>query len=187
MELTFENTLTFTDGNKTCHSHEPNNTFTEFYLGETRVGNKDADPVYGNFSALSFVGKPRRLTHQPVKNFGVKTFPHVGSYGFYTPIYSPTSFVVIPINRQQSTDAAPVVTLTDTGTDIHVEIEGNHTCYRIEVRLDYFATEFITYDTNFYFTPMYTGTCTITVTGFSNEISLMSAPFETEMVLTDRT
>lgn len=187
MQLSFATELTFNEGLKTCLSHEPDNTFTAFFLKDKRIGNKSADPIDGNFVDLVFAAEPRRMTANPAKDFGVKTFPHFGSFGYYTPLYGATSIMLIPINRKQDKRNMPDVVITDTGTTIHLAITGDYECYRIIVRLDYFATEYITYDDEFDFVPMYTGDCIITVIGHSNETSVTSKPFEQEMALVDRT
>ncbi|MEG1543066.1 MAG: hypothetical protein RR382_00885 [Tannerellaceae bacterium] len=187
MELVFPTTFTSSDGTPMFLGHETDNTLVEYFMSANRLKNKSVMPPGGNYDDLVFVSEPGRITANPVKDFGIKSFPHVGAFGFYTPLYHPTSIVVIPINRKGEEREAPGVTITDTGTTIHVEIVGDYTCYRIAVRLDAFATEFITYATSFDFTPMYTGDCIITVTGHSNEISVTSKSFETTMALTDRT
>lgn len=187
MQLTFVSAQVFTDGSLTFLGHETDNTLIEYFMAKGRLANKSVKPPGGNYDNLVFVDEPNRITATPVKDFGIKAFPHVGAYGFYTPLYRDSSIVVIPINRKGEERKAPEVTITDTGTTIHVEIVGDYTCYRIAVRLDAFATEFISYATSFDFTPMYTGECIITVTGHSNEISVTSKSFETTMALTNRT
>lgn len=187
MELTFPVTFTSSDGTTTFFGHEPDNTLMKYFLKDKRVANKSCAPPGDNYDGLTFVDEPRRLTASPVKDFGIKSFPHIGAYGFYTPLYHPTSIVVIPINHKDTEGEAPQVVITDTGTTIHLAITGKYDCYRISVTLDYFTTEFITYATTFDFLPMYTGNCTITVVGHSNEIAITSKPFETVMSLTNRT
>ena len=187
MELNLTEMFTFTEGSKTFMSHEPDNTFIEYFMADNKLGNKSAMTSFGVFDGLVFNNEPRRITPQPVKDFGVKSFPHFGSYGFYTPIFTPTSIAVIPINRKQDNYDIPDVVITDTGTTIHLSINGYYECYRIVVRLSYFATEFITYDSEFDFIPMYDGECSITVTGHSNEISVISKTYETSMTLANRT
>jgi len=187
--LTFENALTFTDGQETFCGEESNGLFIEFFLSSGRLGNKSCYPPTGQFNDLTFVDEPRRITPELVKDFGIKTFPHFGIYGFYTPQYSPTSIVVIPINKNNNAakHPAPEVVITDTGTTIHLAITGDYECFRIIVRLTAFATEFVTYDDQFDFLPMYTGDCSITVIGFSNEISIQSEPYIEIKTLVDRT
>lgn len=188
MNLTFENTLTFADGTKTYLGEEPNGLFTEFFMSADRLFNKSCYPIMGQFDALTFLEEPKRITVDAVKDFGVKTFPHFGAYGFFTPKYSPWSLVVIPINKTTGIKhQIPEVVITDTGTLIHLDITGEYDCYRIIIRKAYFATEYVTYDEQFDFLPMYTGDCEITVIGFSNEISIQSEPFSVIMSLTDRT
>lgn len=187
MELTFEISMTHDDGGKTFCGHEPNNVFIKYYQESQRLGNKSAEPYLGDFTNLTFKSEPRRITHHTVKNFGVKSFPRLGAYGFYTPSYAETSFMVVPINRQFPYHDIPEVTITDTGTTIHLRINGDYECYRIIVRKDYFATEFITYDTEFEFIPMYDGECLISVYGHSNEIAVTSNPYEEYIILEDRT
>jgi hypothetical protein len=183
VELQIELSFTSSNGGKTFHGHDPNNDFAAYYQNGNKLGNKYTKPLMGNFTDLSFEEKPRRITHQPVLDFGVKSFPRYGAYAFYTPQYGTSSFMVMPINRQTQYEDAPEVTITDTGTTIHLNIDGDYECYRIIVRKDNFATEFITYDTEFDFTPMYVGECLISVYGHSNEITVTSNPYEEYITL----
>lgn len=189
MILIFENALTFTDGQETFCGEEPSGLFTKFFISASRLGNKSCYPFMGQFDALTFAEEPRKITPELVGDFGIKTFPHFGAYGFYTPQYASTSLVVIPINKTNNAakQPAPEVIVTDTGTTIHLAITGDYECFRIIVRLAAFAAEFITYDDQFDFLPMYTGDCSITVIGFSNEISIQSEPYIEIKTLVDRT
>lgn len=186
MELIFKKILTLNDGSKTFLSHEPTNDFIEYYMDGKRISNKSTKPFMGDFDDLTLRREPRRMTSQAVVDFGIKTFPKIGSYGYYTPMYTPGSMVVIPINRLHQFSSIPVVTVTDVDPEIHLDISGNYDCYRIVIRNDYVATEFITYNKEFDFIPMYTGTCTLSVIGHLDEIAVTSQPFELEMELVDR-
>lgn len=187
MELSIELSFTTDEGNKIFHGHEPNNDFVAYYMNDERIGNKYSVPIMGIFTDLVFVKEPRRMTPHRVKDFGIKSFPRYGSYGFYTPKYGTSSIMVIPINREFPLTDAPVVTITDTGTLVHLDIAGpEYECYRIIVRNDDFAEEFITYDNEFDFLPMFDGECYIAVYGHSNEITVTSNPYEEWVTLVDR-
>lgn len=187
MELTLELVMIHNNGGKTFHGHEPNNNFVAYYQNGNRLGNKYSEPFMGDFTDLTFKEEPRRITHHSVRDFGVKSFPRYGAYGFYTPKYGTSSFMVIPINRQFPYHDIPEVIITDTGTTIHLSINGDYECYRVIVRKDDFATEFITYDTEFDFIPMYDGECLVSVYGHSNEITVTSNPYEEYITIVDRT
>lgn len=189
MELQFELSMTFDEGGKTFLGHEPNNDFVAYFMNNKRIGNIYTQPNLGDFTDLTFHAEPRRMTPHPVKDFGIKSFPRFGAYGFYTPLYTPGSIMVFPINAIQDAmfNEAPGVVITDTGTTMHVVITSDYECHRIVVRQGYFAEEFVTYDTEFDFTPMYDGECTISVIGHSNEIAVTSLPYETTMTLINRT
>lgn len=187
MKLTFQITQTRNNSGKTFYGHEPNNDFIEYYLGGDKLFNESTQPYMGDFEGLAYVKEPGRITPHSVRDFGIKSYPGFGAYGFYTPKFGTSSFMVIPINKRSSYGAAPEVTIVDTGTTIRLDIIGDYECYRIIVRQEAFAEEFITYDTMFEFIPMFNGECLISVIGHSNEISITSDPYVESISLVDRT
>jgi hypothetical protein len=191
MELTFEYELLSEKDSIIALAQEPDALFTKFFISSGRLSNEATKVDGGVFSDLGFRHTPRLITAQPVVDFGIKAFPHIGAYGFYTPKYRQTSIAVVPIYRDNVLYPAPIVTLTDTGTMIQVSISNEedvaYECYRIVIRHDDLAAEFVTYNTEFDFMPMFDGECFITVRGHTNEISVTSDAFETDMVLEKRT
>jgi len=189
MNIVIETSLEFVDKSSVHFGQEPNGSLISYYaLGET-LDNEIVEAVSEDFKGMTFVEEAQRITLQRVKDFGIKTFPHFGALGFFTPKYGTSSVIEAPINRAYERSTAPEVVVTDTGTTIHLVITSSmeYECYRIVVRNGDFATEFITYDETFDFTPMYTGSCDILVIGHSDEISVTSEPYRKTMALVDRT
>lgn len=187
MEMVLSKAMELTLGNKTQLAHEPDNLFMSYYEQDERLDNAEAYPDQGQFVDLVFAHEPRMITPHKISDFGVKSFPRMGAYAYYTPLHEANSYMVIPIHKKHTQGDPPTVHITDTGTIIKVAIEGDYECYRIIVRQDYLAEEFVTYTSPFEFIPMFTGSCLITVLGHSNEISVTSRPVYIEMELEDRT
>lgn len=184
MQLTFENILTY-ENKKNMHlAHNPDNKLLSYYQDGLFLKAAGAYPPGGNYEDLAFIGEPNTMTSGPVKDFGLKSFPHIGAYGYYTPMYQPTSIVVYPLNKVQERTYAPSVEVSVDGLHISLEITANYECYRIILRKEYFAVEFITYDNNFEFDSPYTGECFLSVIGHSREISTTSTPWEQLITLT---
>lgn len=152
MELTFEEVLTFDNKELLQFGHEPDDLFIGYYLKDRRLENQSSDPYMGDFSNLDWqTREARRITASPVSNFGIKTFPQFGAYGFYTPLYGDgTSRVVAPINPKRGLKAEPTLELAQDETTVTVKITDSrnisYKCYRIMFRDGHFAYEFITYD-----------------------------------------
>lgn len=177
MEIVFETTIASTNGEPTFYSHEPSNAFIRYYLSAYRLGNKSAVPELGIFDDLVFEDEQPRMSVRPTTNFGIKSFPRFGSYGFYTPRFHTSSIMLVPINRSRTLADLPEVTVTDNTTTIHLALAG-YECYRIIIRKDQFTTEYVTYESEFEFAPPYTAPYSITVVGHKDEISVTSHPFE---------
>lgn len=152
MSLTFE--LQYTEPNLKSLKigHENDNLLVQYFLdNDNRLNNRSAVPTNGIYNDLIFSREARRITAVPVSNFGIKTFPQFGAYGFYTPLYGDgTSRVVAPINPKSNLRPEPSLVLTQDETTVTVEItdptEITYKCYRVMFREGHFAHEFITYD-----------------------------------------
>lgn len=153
MKLEFETIIYDAHKLKIGFGHEPDNLFIQYYMDEQeRLSNQTADPGMGDFTNLDWKEAARRITASPVTNFGIKTFPQFGAYGFYTPKYGDgTSRVIAPINPKRPTNQAPYVELEAVGNgEVLVKVKDpsriQYDCFRIMFRQEWFATEFITYD-----------------------------------------
>ena len=152
MSLTFE--LQYTEPNLKSLKigHENDNLLVQYFLdGDDRLNNRSTVASNGIYDDLTFSREARRITAVPVTNFGIKTFPQFGAYGFYTPKYGDgTSRVLAPINPKRSTNQKPYVELEQVGTEVVARIKDpsiiQYDCFRIMFRQEHFATEFITYD-----------------------------------------
>lgn len=179
--------------------NEPDNLFTKYFKKGRHVVNESVRPYRGDndvykeldYTDLQFENEPSRLTTEAVSAFGVKNFPQYGSYGWYTTLYSKRTKVLAPVNKKRSTYHQPQINVDQTEELVTLTITDpvsvSYDCYRIEVRYELFATEFVTYERTFSFVPMYTGPCTITIIGHRNDIAISSLPLEYEIVLVDKT
>jgi hypothetical protein len=180
MQLLFEIDRVDTPNNsKMCISHEPNNLLTKYYVSGGHLNNEECKPYRGDFTTLTFVPKPRKVTPAAVLDFEVKTFPFFGAYGFYVPKYGAAAKILVPLRAPASVYPAPAVVVTiDTG-DITVTItENEYECHRIILYQGDVAQEFVTYDLVHTFEAAFTGSCTIQVVGHAQEIAVTSEAYE---------
>lgn len=174
MELTFEEVLTFDNKDRLQFGHEPDNLFIEYYLRDKRLENQSSDPYMGDFNNLDWKTEARRITAVPVSNFGIKTFPQFGAYGFFTPKYGDgTSKIISPINKKRSINEQPYLEITQIGPNVKVNIyhprSNVYDCYRIMFRDEWFATEFITYDLEFITDSLPPAEYDVTAIGYSDK------------------
>lgn len=175
MKLTFEEPIIFTNEGKTNFGHEPDNLFIRYYMDQQeRLSNQIAVPEMGIFDDLEWADAARLITASPVTNFGIKTFPQFGAYGFYTPKYGDgTSRVIAPINPKRPTNQAPYVELEAVGNGaVLVKVKDpsriQYDCFRIMFRQEWFADEFITYDEEIT-VKVDPGTYDVTVMGYTDD------------------
>lgn len=178
MQLTFEYELTSENKPNLHLAHNPDNKLLAYYLNGMFLKAGNFFPPGGSYTDFELEPETNTMTSNPVKDCGLKSFPHIGAYGYYTPLYQQTSIVIYPLNKVQQRTYAPPVDVTVDNQHISLVIGGLYECYRVILRKEYFATEYITYDKNFEFDSPYTGECLLSVIGHSNEISFTSYPYE---------
>ena len=163
--------------------HEHDNELVQYYIYDSFAGDKASTYPVGTWC------KPgHRMTNKEVQDIGIKSFPRLGAFGFFKYKYNGKSVIMVPINIDQIQYTAPVLAMTITDNDITFTItpplDITYECYRIIVRCDYFALEYITYrNTLTIDMPIVKGTYDITCVGYisegeaisydSNELSLV--------------
>lgn len=170
MELIFEIEHNYTDKDKLQFTHDPNNEFVEYHSEQFYLLNEASFPDMGDFTDLEWVEEDKRITSEKVSNFGVKSLPQYGPYGFYTPYYGDgTSRVLVPINPKRTRFDPPIVTVVETNGTFKLTIEdppsADYECYRVVFRKGWFAEEFVTYDKELTVT-LYAGEYDLTVMGY---------------------
>ena len=87
-------------------------------MNQRRLNNESCEPINGDFTDLEF-SEPR-ITSSIISDFGVKTFPQFGAYGWYKLLYEKRCKVVAPINASRYGDKRPVVEVTKDATNVFV-------------------------------------------------------------------
>lgn len=161
MKLIFEKVKTYNDPAVMDYTHELDNTFTRYFMSGKHVKNESVLSVRGgygtipqpdeiNYRNLTFKGEPSRLTSEAISSFGVKTFPQFGGYGWYTTLYSKQTRVLAPINARVSNSRWPSYVVTIEGQNLKFVITDpdgtEYDCYRVLIRKEYLATEYVTYE-----------------------------------------
>ena len=163
--------------------HEHDNELVQYYIYDSFAGDKASTYPVGTW------GKPgTRLTRKEIQDMGIKSFPRLGAFGFFKYKYNGKSAIMVPINIEQVLYTAPVLAMTVVDNDITFTItpptDVTYECYRITLRCDYFALEYITYrETLTVSIPSVKGTYEIVCVGYvsegrsasydSNELSLI--------------
>lgn len=106
-----------------------------------------------DYKNINFDTMTHRLTIAPVDKIGIKSFPTIGSYGFYKDKYSGITKIVVPINRKRDLFAAPSLSFKEENNRWYFSITNPDTveynCFRILLVNGDFAYEYITYDLEF--------------------------------------
>ena len=129
--------------------NEPSNAIYQYYVNNTIAGDKRASVTMSDYN-LTWQNESRSITSQRVKSLGVKTFPQVGAIGFFVSYYEDRSFVLSPVHVDYSRTDKPTLAITVGATGITFDISNDtaydYMCYRIVMRLGYFAIEYVTYE-----------------------------------------
>lgn len=184
MALTFEYEKALGAGATPFIEHELDNGLWQYKRIGTKLENFVTYPPNGRYDALTFAKKPSMITAKQISNFGLKHLPGFGAFGYFTPLYQDNSFVLCPIHNRRTTGQAPVVTITALAEGFRFDISSTaeYECYRIELIKDYFTEEYITYavegTVQYVVVPEMAGTLQVRVTGYIDEISIASIPWE---------
>lgn len=176
----------------TQFAHEPNNELWNYMMMSTlRLDNFVGQPNSGDYSTLTLNKKPTLITAKQIQNFGIKNSLGYGAYGFFTPAYQDSSYVLCPIHNRRLTGKEPVVTITALGDNVfrfNISSTEEYDCYRIELIKDFFTEEYIVYaidgTAEYEVAPELAGELLVAVTGYSDEISVASEPFESSLTST---
>lgn len=135
-----------------------------------------------NYAELNRGPVGASLTTNPVYKIGVKSFPSVGNYGFYTDYYENKSRLLMPIHKDYEATSVPGISVELVDKQLVVTITGeNYLCYRIFIKNGYNVIEYVTYDRSVTVpTPTYEGTWQVFCVGYVEEGKAVS--FESNYV-----
>lgn len=155
MSLVFEYEKDLSTGAQPFISHEPNSILYNYYINNGRAMDKNTSINNGSYDEVAFADEQRHLTTKAVSRMGIKNFPGIGGIGFYKDLYSDESRILAPIHSTQKAYNAPILkTLEIVDDKLHIVITPpdniKYTCYRIVVRQNAFAFEYIVYSTDYY-------------------------------------
>ena len=153
--------------------NEPSNELHQYFVNSTIAGDKMANVVLSNYD-LVWNAETRSITSQRVSRLGVKAFPHIGAIGFYVAYNEDRSYILAPIHEDNSRTDRPSLTVTVNEDSISFAISPNenqsYICYRIVMRLDNIAVEYVTYETSLVVDlPELSGTYDIYCIGYISE------------------
>lgn len=175
--LNWETIIDTTPDEKATISHlaeEPNSVLWQYYIENDRASDRGATISMGDYSNPPWGKDMRHLTTQKVRRIGIKHFPQIGAIGFWTLLYEERSKILAPIHGTSKKYAAPNLNVTEKTNTILFKCTSpkniQYICYRIILRLDQFAVEYITYeDTIEVPKPETTGTYDIYCVGYIHE------------------
>lgn len=175
-ELVFEKLYTdsSTALSDVCIGNEPDNTITKFFIEAQHQGNIYGAVTLSNYGNINWQRSNGLMTSQNVTDIGIKTFPQIGSIGFYKLKYETRSLILAPIYTKSKKYSAPLIAIKDQGSTLLITLSNpagvTYECYRVIVRNGYFAEEYITYDPVIEIpTPTDMGLYAISAFGYLNE------------------
>lgn len=152
MALIFEYVRSLDTADTPFISHEKDSSLYNYYISNELAMDKYHEAVTdGIYSNIEFTNEDRHMTTKAVTKIGVKNFPGIGAIGFYTDMYSDESRILAPIHNITRKYQSPMLTTVELTEDgkLHIVItppkDIKYTCYRVVVRQDYFAFEYILY------------------------------------------
>lgn len=156
--------------------NEPDNELVQYYIVPDTAAQEDkkSNVVLSNYDELVWSNKKKRLTARKIRDLGIKTFPTYGAIGFFTYQYTPRSLILCPVNNHSRKFEAPTLEMIDNGDTLTFNIGApediTYECYRIILRCNEFAYEYITYDLSVTVPiPEVKGTYDIYCIGYENE------------------
>ena len=155
--------------------NEPDNSLYKYFLEDNNsASDQKAQIVYSNYDSLVWGEVAKHLTSQKVRRIGIKTFPQVGAIGFFTLLNEERSKILAPVHHKVTKYASPIFTFEETDTTFIFHCSSpkdvSYACYRIILRLDKFAHEYVTYEETLEVPkPATTGTYDIYCVGYVHE------------------
>lgn len=147
------------------------------------IGVYDKDSRSYNYTEYPNVvwGSPgQRICGNRIERLGVKAFPGMGAFAFYKLAHRKITRIVIPVNRKNKKNEAPVLeaTVNADGTVTFTIIPPEkpvYECYRIVMEHDIYSEEYVTYDLEFTAPlPLISGMYKCYVVGYGEEGQLYS-------------
>lgn len=130
---------------------EKDSSLRMYYIHNNTCSDKTSRQDIINYGALAFKDIAKHMTGRSISRLGIKTFPGIGSYGFFKYKYEERSMIMCPINDNKTKFHAPTLTMSlTTNNQLQFTIvkpeDITYLCYRIILRNQQFAIEYITYD-----------------------------------------
>lgn len=193
MALNFEKTLTISTGqsaNQTFLGQEHSGNLYKYYTIDNTIGtvsprsiteavDQHTPIVLANYNDINWSEVSKSLTSDYVDTIGIKTFPGIGAYGFWTLQGESRSKILAPIHVNRTYTTPPTFTCPGTNFDtIPITIKQpkdvEYECFRIVLKESNFTLEYITYDLETEIVPAYRGTYIMYVVGYAGEGSVIS-------------
>lgn len=135
---------------------------------------KTKEYTYVDYDEVLWNKPKKRITSQKIDRLGLKAFPGIGAIAFYKLAYRNTSRILAPVNTKSTKYNAPTFTMEETDTTFIFHCSSpkdvTYTCYRIILRLEKFAHEYVTYEETLEVPkPATTGTYDIYCVGYIHE------------------
>lgn len=161
------NTTPNADTETTYTAMEPDNRMYQYRTENHTAWDRYALIEYDNLEGTSWETDGQSLTTQKVRRIGIKHFPQVGAIGFWTLLNEERSKILVPVHHEAIRYEQPDFAVEETGdtlifymhspedlpdsvTDEVIDAVGSdkiqYQCYRIILRLDKFALEYVTYE-----------------------------------------
>lgn len=174
---------------QTTHmAEEPNNKLYQYVKEDPFTWDRFTQIDMGDYTNPSWGEKAQHLTTKKVRRIGIKHFPQTGAIGFWSLLNEQKSQILAPVHHEVQKYAKPNFRIEETAEtlvfhisspeDINVpsnlvDIVGSdvkYLCFRIILRLDAFALEYITYEETLEVPkPKTTGTYDIYCVGYIHE------------------
>lgn len=176
--LNIEQQIVLSERNNTSQEmigNEPDNSLYKYFLEDSNnASDQEAQIVYSNYDSLVWGEMAKHLTSQKVRRIGIKTFPQVGAVGFFTLLNEERSKILAPVHHKVTKYATPTFTVEETDTTFIFHCNSPkdvaYACYRIILRLEKFAHEYVTYEETLEVPkPATTGTYDIYCVGYVHE------------------
>lgn len=183
-ELVFEHIINLTESEHSIDpklvrtpfiANEPDSELVQYYISPVSMAEDKALLLnQHNYTDANWGNKKKRLTARSVARIGVKAFPGVGAIAFFKYLYEDRSMILCPVNNNKTQFTAPTLKMVISDNDLIFTITPPkdiiYKCYRIILRNDYFAYEYITYENTLTVSkPEVKGTYTIYCIGYVNE------------------
>lgn len=186
MSLTFEKILTL----------EPGQSAKQLFLGQEHDGmlysyfatpghealDQHTDVPMSDYDNLEWSPVDKNLTTDRVDTIGIKTFPRIGAYGFWTMYGEDRSKILAPVHIQRDRTTPPTFSYSINGSKVSLSIKQpkdvRYDCFRVVFRDDLFAFEFITYELTTTIDVKYTGDYLMYITGYLQEGATVSEDSE---------